>query len=238
MRPELGAQITLSFLAHLSIFFVANQFLNSSEFPRFDIAINTTQITDSSITVFWKITKDSPNIELVKSAYVSIYSLEVEDLTFRSRPFNNITYGEYRLTNLQPKMKYNICIILRTLNEMEVSKCVGAKTGTMSTGSRFKLLHGLTSTGGGHTGQIIFYLLLVGSVFFGASYFSYQIYNNALSAGGLRRRGENVGQERNYVSLSDMCTEGDEDDDDFDVNIRRQQMEEPLITAEDKEINT
>ena len=30
MRPELGAQITLSFLAHISIFMAANQFMSSS----------------------------------------------------------------------------------------------------------------------------------------------------------------------------------------------------------------
>ena len=30
MRPELGAQVTLSFLAHVSLFFAANQFMSSS----------------------------------------------------------------------------------------------------------------------------------------------------------------------------------------------------------------
>ena len=127
------------------------------EIPRFDITINTTQITESTVTIYWKVVNDGIEIDHltgtenqlerekewhdyvinnISDVFVTIYSLEVEDLSFKSPAFRNVTRGEYLLTNLQGKMKYNVCVIVRTTNKDvgEVNRCVGVKTGRYNNG--------------------------------------------------------------------------------------------------------
>ena len=85
--------------------------------------------------------QDDYIISNIRNVYVTIYSLEVQDLTFKSPAFRNVTRGEYVLTNLQAKMKYNVCVIVKTTNQnlSEVNRCIGVKTGRYSTGN-FKLV--------------------------------------------------------------------------------------------------
>lgn len=75
-------------------------------------------------------------INNISNVYVTIYSLEVEDLVFKSPAFKNVTRGEYVLTNLQGKMKYNVCVVVRTTNKDvgDVNRCVGVKTGRYNNG--------------------------------------------------------------------------------------------------------
>jgi len=260
MRPELGAQITLSFLAHISIFMAANQFMSSSEIPRFDITINTTQITESSLTIYWKVvssndidqsteTEDQNErekeqrdyvINNISDIYITIYSLEIEDLSFKSPAFKNVTRGEYVLTNLQGKMKYNVCVIVRITNKDvgEVNRCVGVKTGRYND-SRFRLMSGLksnpnlTSSIGG--GMLVLCVVMAVGVFVGATILS---YNTLLKA--FRKRGEGENDDDNVgIRYHDFIGESDDEQnggvssggDIFDHQIRRMQMEEPLLTA-------
>ena len=128
------------------------------EIPSFEISINTTEITESSVTIYWKlvtqinhvseededgnihstVTEKSTGkdyvIENIKSVHVQIYSLQVEDLTFKSPALLNVTRGEYVLTNLQAKMKYNVCIIVHTKQDLAMNKCIGIKTDRYNSG--------------------------------------------------------------------------------------------------------
>ena len=108
------------------------------EIPKLNILINTTEVTESSVTILWRITNHiQPGS--IKDACVSIYSLQVEDLAYKSPALKNSTSGQYTLTNLQPKMKYNVCVLVRTKQNAEVNKCIGVKTGRSTLGKGFFL---------------------------------------------------------------------------------------------------
>jgi len=118
----------------ICIFLIHLVYIIFLEIPRLNIVINTTEVTESSVSILWKITSQvKPGF--IKDAYVSIYSLQIEDLAYESPTLRNSTSGQYTLTNLQPRMKYNVCVLIRTKQNTKVNKCIGVKTGRSVSGN-------------------------------------------------------------------------------------------------------
>lgn len=106
-------------------------FLTSIEIPDLKIIVNTTRVTESTVEINWKINGTTADITTV---HVSIFNPKIDDLKFISKSLENTKTtkhcGKYTFQDLQPKIKYEACVIVRTTKNAEVSGCIKATTKT------------------------------------------------------------------------------------------------------------
>ncbi|XP_057302237.1 uncharacterized protein LOC130636511 [Hydractinia symbiolongicarpus] len=124
MRMDLGAQIAVSLLAHIGVFFAANQLMSTTDLPNLRVLLNSSDTNSYDTKVQWLVTSKIS----IASVQLSIFNDHVTDLFHALPAMKNFTSGVHTFTNLQPNTTHNICLLVRTKQNTHVSKCINVHT--------------------------------------------------------------------------------------------------------------
>jgi len=197
MRADIGAQIALSLLAHIGVFFTANRFLSSTDIPDIDIILNTSKITETSIEIKWNLSRnDETRISSVKA---SLYPYKQKNILTQTSPefkvdFNN---GTYLFPLLQPHTTYNACLTVHTDKKVDLTKCVSAQT-SYSGFSRLRFFSSSPEDSKTGLDLTLFLALLAFAIFIAIVISSYNMYVQAAAAKN-RREYRNLTESKQKV---------------------------------------